>query len=270
MIYVVHGSNVHERWLHLVAGYSPWWKSGSSFSRAVKAGFEGHCAVHSLEWTGKNTHAARLEAAHDLKNEIEKKGSGHRIHIVGHSHGGNVALLTASLLPPQTISTIVLLANPHVALLYRDETQCNRKLELKDCGGSRCHWMYWGKAAEWVERIWNLYSPQDKVQSVAARFLHGIPLIERQSPRPSIVVLRLYEGHFSDCVQNGRFLWRKEPGTFLDRPIRERGRNAHSAMHCMQMGTVTGRLMAGAEYLRTLADSGLKIDEPNEIRDVGV
>lgn len=46
-------------------------------------------------WTGENTHAARIEAADDLAdriNEIIRSDPDARIHLIGHSHGGNVIL----------------------------------------------------------------------------------------------------------------------------------------------------------------------------------
>ena len=48
---------------------------------------------HRFDWSGRNSHAARRAAALDLQLKIEELDS--EIAIVGHSHGGNVALHAA-------------------------------------------------------------------------------------------------------------------------------------------------------------------------------
>lgn len=50
-------------------------------------------AVYAFRWTGANSHRARLSAGRDLAREIKRLAdSGATIHLLGHSHGGNVAL----------------------------------------------------------------------------------------------------------------------------------------------------------------------------------
>src|SRR4051812_36887337 len=51
-------------------------------------------------WTGENTHAARIAAAHKLKDRmlsIRVGDSSARIHLIGHSHGGNIILKALEL-----------------------------------------------------------------------------------------------------------------------------------------------------------------------------
>jgi pimeloyl-ACP methyl ester carboxylesterase len=213
------------------------------FSRAVQSAFRPDCPIESFIWSGKNNHADRIKAAEDLKALIETNhAQRRRVHIVGHSHGGNVALLAANLLPAGAISTLVLLATPHIALLYKDE--------------QRCHWLYWGATAQKIDRIWNLYSPDDKVQSVGARLFHGVAKIRKSSPKPAIAALRTFDGEDSNRVLNGIVRW-------------ENGRQAHSAMHSAQMGTVVGHLLAGEQFTKAMHHAGLSIEEPNDIRDIG-
>lgn len=49
-----------------------------------------------FEWSGKNTHQARIKAGHELANHIRQLRQQYqhaRHYIIAHSHGGNIALL---------------------------------------------------------------------------------------------------------------------------------------------------------------------------------
>ncbi len=53
----------------------------------------------ALQWTGDNDPFARLDAAGEIvKNIIDNRVEGEPITLVGHSHGGNVAIQAANLL----------------------------------------------------------------------------------------------------------------------------------------------------------------------------
>lgn len=72
--------------------------------------------VRQLEWSGKNTKAARSEAAQKLKADIEnhefKEGEG--IHIITHSHGGNVFKEFTQIYDGERkIDSSVFLGTPH-------------------------------------------------------------------------------------------------------------------------------------------------------------
>lgn len=54
--------------------------------------------VERFEWSGRNTHRARVRAAMALASRIEQIGD-EIVVIVAHSHGGNVALAAARLAP---------------------------------------------------------------------------------------------------------------------------------------------------------------------------
>ena len=52
-----------------------------------------------FQWSGYNVHAARYEAAIKLVNEIYKKcNPDEPLTLIGHSHGGNVAIIAANML----------------------------------------------------------------------------------------------------------------------------------------------------------------------------
>jgi hypothetical protein len=73
---------------------APWTKSGSEIRATLERLFPT-ARIQDFEWSGKNSHHARVEAGDALADFLEKQideqtGSVHA--IVAHSHGGNVAL----------------------------------------------------------------------------------------------------------------------------------------------------------------------------------
>lgn len=74
-----------------------WWHPEGVFSAEIKAGFPKHAEVevccHRWGDGGKNTMYARREGATHLRRAIEEYSrSGDQIHLIGYSHGGNVAI----------------------------------------------------------------------------------------------------------------------------------------------------------------------------------
>jgi carboxylesterase len=235
IIYVIHGTNVHEWWYRLLFGSRRWWKPDSPFSDAVRRGFGRQCDIRTHEWTGKNRHRDRIAAADALAERIKLEcRPDDRIHLLGHSHGGNVALLAANFLDTQSIDSIILLANPNIGLVYPAAQNCDSRLELGrenlgGCGGKARHSLYWGQAAQKAGVIWNLYSPYDVVQSPLAKLLSGVP-----RPRPALSVVRIGDESTPKTVRNGRVPYRR-----LD---------AHSVMRSPDMGFLAGQLMQGADF----------------------
>src|SRR5437868_6853158 len=126
----------------------------------MRRGFTADAEIREFYWTGLNRHDARLRAGQELAQVIAAQPSERRIHIVGHSHGGNIALVAANHLPARRVQTIVLLANPHLTEVTSRDTPPR--------------WMYWGNAAELVRQIWNIYSPEDRIQVSVAQVFHGV------------------------------------------------------------------------------------------------
>src|SRR5688572_15349693 len=116
ILYIVHGSNAHTWWRRLANGGYPWWRRWSLFSIELRQALQRECEVREFRWSGSNTHQARIDAGADLARTIEAEGRSRKIHIVGHSHGGNVALAAANHLQPGRVETLVLLANPHMKI----------------------------------------------------------------------------------------------------------------------------------------------------------
>jgi hypothetical protein len=80
--------------------------------------------VFPFTWTGRNSHTARREAAEDLKNQLAqrfKDFSRARQYLIGHSHGGNVALrAVADSGLRERIDGVVCLATPFLVARARD------------------------------------------------------------------------------------------------------------------------------------------------------
>lgn len=73
--------------------------------------------VATHRWSGGNNKSARSEGAEALAEEItmwRKENPDEPIRLVGHSHGGNVAIMVANLLGEEDIKveTLVTIATP--------------------------------------------------------------------------------------------------------------------------------------------------------------
>src|SRR5678815_2985221 len=91
-IYVIHGSNAHTWWRRVANRGYPWWRRWSLFNLEMRRTFEQECQIREFYWSGVNRHEARITAGAALARAIEKAGPDRKVHLVGHSHGGNVAL----------------------------------------------------------------------------------------------------------------------------------------------------------------------------------
>ncbi len=85
LITLVHGT---------FARRSAWTQPGSPLRRILHSELDGEALFSVFEWSGLNSHRARLRAAEDLRAFILlsfNKYPSHRHVIIAHSHGGNVA-----------------------------------------------------------------------------------------------------------------------------------------------------------------------------------
>jgi len=232
LVYIVHGSNAHTWWRRLANGGYPWWRRWSLFSCELRRAFGRDCELREFRWSGDNKHQARLDAGADLAQRIEKFGGKRRIHIVGHSHGGNVALAAVNGLPPNRIDNLVLLANPNMVVAGE--------------------WLYWGNALERVPHIWNLYSPEDGVQCSLVKKFHGLSSGQGRS----LEVRHTYEGPGREGVHNASIHWNSKHA-------------AHRAMHSASVGAVAGQLLRGRALSEAMAAAGLSAADSNTVTDRG-
>jgi hypothetical protein len=83
-----------------VAG-DKWWQQGSAFSerlrqRLAQNGVEAD--LSPLRWSGQNKGLAREQGADKLADTVKRLSRSYSgVHIIGHSHGGNVANIAADL-----------------------------------------------------------------------------------------------------------------------------------------------------------------------------
>ena len=104
-IVTVHGTGdvaaLDERKLPVDAG-DKWFQQGSVFADRLTKRLASHGVVADIiphHWSGKNSAKGREQGAEKLAatlKEASKRYAG--VHVVGHSHGGNVANDAASML----------------------------------------------------------------------------------------------------------------------------------------------------------------------------
>lgn len=92
-----------------------------TFASALKESTSRDVELYPFIWGSSLKHSERETAAVTLANLIDEKSSTYgAIDLVGHSHGGNIALRAAGLCQ-NGVSTIVCLSTPHVFLRVRKD-----------------------------------------------------------------------------------------------------------------------------------------------------
>jgi len=137
---------VHGTW----SSDSSWYMSGGDFFDALEKTVKQHNAhVTAFRWSGNNTHHARENAAQNLAKLIQTYDPATTIHLIGHSHGGNVCTLASQLLASDPtnqhhITTLFVLGTPTRKSLHPNMTI--------------------------VHYFYNLFSFEDLIQPVCAIF----------------------------------------------------------------------------------------------------
>jgi hypothetical protein len=104
---------VHGTWAH----DADWMKSDSKIYRRLEQ-LGPNTLIQSFQWSGNNSHNARLKAANKLSKKITDTASKYpdaKQLLISHSHGGNVVLY--ALRDPKIcrhISSVVCLATPFI------------------------------------------------------------------------------------------------------------------------------------------------------------
>jgi RHS repeat-associated protein len=88
-------------------------RPGGVFFQAVAESVHDR-AVTSLQWSGGDSHRARLEGAKALVQYIKdyKFAPGEKLNIVAHSHGGNLAIAAINLGLGRAVDNLVTLGTP--------------------------------------------------------------------------------------------------------------------------------------------------------------
>ncbi len=108
-VVLVHGTFATE---------AQWTQPESIVSQGINAEFDGCVDVRRFQWSGRNSHRARIEAGKELAeylSTLQISNPESTIKIVAHSHGGNVAML--ALKEPAvaaSVDQIACLATPFI------------------------------------------------------------------------------------------------------------------------------------------------------------
>jgi len=111
-----HDSTGNDAWL--IHGT---WSSPATWTDGFRDYLGGEVlageAIHTAEWTGENSSRERVGAARALANEIiawREQNPHEPIRLIGHSHGGNVAMIAMNMLPSEGIrvDTLITIATP--------------------------------------------------------------------------------------------------------------------------------------------------------------
>ncbi len=264
-VFVVHGTyDATGEWPLQVAGKATF---ASELARGTR------WTVEPFLWRTSVHHERRVEAAKDLAAQIDRHRA-KRIAIVGHSHGGNVAILAAEYCK-RDIETIVCLATPHVYLLVKGSDGKPMPLSVY-CTPS---------ARKRIGRVVSVTSASDTVVKTYADFRKGISEQQaiigteewrKQHKQPRIwddggPVRELFEDLFGTPATTNLLIHPHLLQADLNLTIGTLGDgiNAHRMMHGRRMGWMVGRLLEteggrgeslASLYLANVEDDGEPIE----------
>lgn len=110
-VWLIHGTFATE---------AKWATVGSPFAIRVLQEMPSNVTLHSFRWTGANNQRERRVAAAKLAGSVRDTSADTHIFI-GHSHGGNVAMYAAELLPEsKRLLGIVCFGTPFIHCHPRD------------------------------------------------------------------------------------------------------------------------------------------------------
>ncbi len=123
-LFLVHGTYAgNEKWTQNL-------EEKVTFASESVRGLGGEVVVHPFVWSAKNTHESRMKAARNLSAQMERHTKrGERILIVGHSHGGNVAMQAAAF-ADREVEMVICLSTPHMYLVMTNEDETEVKLPI--------------------------------------------------------------------------------------------------------------------------------------------
>ena len=123
-LFVIHGTYAgNEKWTQEL-------NDKVTFASEAKRGLGGDVKIHPFVWSAKNTHASRMKAARNLAAQVDRHTKrGERILMVGHSHGGNVAMQSAAF-SERDVEMVICLSTPHMYLVMSNEEEAEVKLPI--------------------------------------------------------------------------------------------------------------------------------------------
>lgn len=101
-----------------------------TFASELVRGLRRDVTIHPYLWSSSIRGIRRIEAAQMLSSDIDGMSADYNhVILIGHSHGGNIALLAAGLCRTR-IDSLVCLATPHVYLRVVDGQQTDLNLPV--------------------------------------------------------------------------------------------------------------------------------------------
>lgn len=150
---LIHGTWASsERWHRIVRKLPMWYQPGHKSFEALKKRSNGTVVAHI--WSGNNHLNDRIAGAKTLVPLIKKYAKTHTVYIIGHSHGGNVALLALDLLAHEQKFTLV-----HELILL----------------GTPLYLDWYPQSLKAVHRIYNIFSYGDIIQPVGGMYERVLP-----------------------------------------------------------------------------------------------
>ena len=203
---IVHGTFAKNSLWHTLKG---------DFHKQLAQSAQKNSKIYSGQWSGQNSDSARLQAGLECKEFIKTIANENDVlHIVGHSHGGNVAIIALNALAAECSSI-----------------KCH---ELITLGTPICPRTYMPNMNH-IGQLYNLFSYGDRIQPVLQIFkriypehprIHNIQ-IQCNNLCPSHMELRYpliaqYIPTLSDLVKGHKepllihFFDKKKPSVILD------------------------------------------------------
>jgi hypothetical protein len=277
LVFIVPGTYGNDQfWTNVIEGKATF---ASEFRRALGPNTE----IYPFLWHGSNDHASREAAAQDLAETINRKiaqaAGSIRICLVGHSHGGNIALRAAGLCRHADIDTIVCISTPHAYLKMRSPTAAAAAAAAAAATSDDddqppqhdplrvpiyCTW----DARQHTKTIVTLCPAGDSVPALWSSFSKGlsrdatIPLTRSWQEHlnfPRLLDDTFLSHHFfdpGDIIMGGALTVADVNVTYPS--MVDGGLRQHSSVHSRRMGFVIGQLLragaspAAVEYVRTL------------------
>lgn len=114
IIFLVHGTYARK---------ALWTQKGSKLRSAVEASFAGEAQFREFLWSGRNSFSARNKAAIELGKELNQTATENPkipIILIGHSHGGNVALKSLDYSQAsESVAGVICLSTPFLLVRTR-------------------------------------------------------------------------------------------------------------------------------------------------------
>lgn len=122
---LVHGTWARGFSNHLSRKHAQWCTIDAPLRRALAdIGPSESVAIETFEWSGSNSVKARLSAAISLQKHLDRvrqRDSSAHIHIIAHSHGGNVAMYALrDAWCQEQIASLVCLSTPFLHVYPRN------------------------------------------------------------------------------------------------------------------------------------------------------